>query len=95
MAAAPERDIDVQSLLVYLQGGEAVATTAISVIKDITVAADLPSLFHNICTNALVDKSWQVRMNSAVLLGELSRKFKLELLSLSTKEGNSITGVDN
>ena len=94
LAATPESESveeDASSswkdIVLLLRGGLEAGSTASKLLADVVIPEEeIPEIFHELCTNFVVDTEWMTRVNAGRALHGLCAKHVMMLLPLATAD---------
>lgn len=82
-----ETDSSWKDIVLLLRGGLEAGSTASKLLSDVVIPVeDIPEIFHELCTNFVVDTEWMTRVNVGRALHGLCAKHVLLLLPLATAD---------
>ena len=92
VAATPESESSEEDassswkdIVLLLRGGLEAGSTASKLLADVLIPEEeVPEIFHELCTNYVVDAEWMTRVNAGRALHGLCTKHVMMLLPLAT-----------
>ena len=80
-----DADSSWKDIVLLLRGGLEAGSTASKLLADVVIPSEeIPEIFHELCTNFVVDTEWMTRVNAGRALHGLCAKHVLLLLPLAT-----------
>ena len=80
-----------KDIVLLLRGGLEAGSTASKLLSDVDIPEEeVPEIFHELCTNFVVDAEWMTRVNAGRALHGLCAKLVTMLLPLATADHSDV-----